>query len=219
MAKKTYLEGINFDFTDEDDPKGIGPHIAYTTPAVGGCAIGTITNNQAYLLKSLEVTNKDTTEVVTSGGSTDKSKTQEIDKSNTKKTEINEENTTLDEKEVLKDVQAQLAVIKQERDELKKSLKIQEIEKSLTTYKFTEATQKALADVMVGIEDTKPIVDAFDEIISTTEEVAKAKGTETKEENPLTKMLDEEAGDAGDPDAANVDKSLVDQINEASKLV
>lgn len=218
MAKKTYLEGINFDFTDEDDPKGIGPHIAYTTPAVGGCAIGTITNNQAYLLKSLEVTNKDTTEVVTSGGSTDKSKTQEIDKSNTKKTEINEENTTLDEK-VLKAVQDELAVLKQERDELKKSLKIQEIEKSLTTYKFTEATQKALADVMVGIEDTKPIVDAFDEIISTTEEVAKAKGTETKEENPLTKMLDEEAGDAGDPDAANVDKSLVDQINEASKLV
>lgn len=51
MSKRKYLKGLTFDF-EPTEKMPLGPHISYTTPAVGGAASGL---NSAILLKSDDV--------------------------------------------------------------------------------------------------------------------------------------------------------------------
>jgi len=179
-----YIAGVNFDYTKEDDKKGFGPHIAYTTSGAASLM------DEAYLFKALDV---------------------EVSKNIN-----NKENTDVSEV-TLKALQDELAAEKMKNKDLKVEIKAKEITKSLETYKFTDEIGKALSDVMVILSDeqVKGITDAFDVLKTATDiAVEKAKGNE---ENPLKKALDEEVGESSTGN--EVEKTLVDEIREASKLV
>lgn len=223
----TYIKDIHFDF-EPDDKNPIGPHIAYTTPKYGGAASG---KNEAYLFKAMTTINNGNTDTNNTHDNNTKTKTGgsckdgDINKTQVNKINDDKEKSKLDEK-LMKAMQEELDALKQEREDLKKSLedqaivlKTKEIEKSLVGYNFDEEAMKALSGVMVAMEDTAPITNAFDALVKKSEEdITKAMDDKKADENPLKKMLDDEVGDAGDP-GAPVEKSLIDEINEAAKLV
>ena len=106
-------------------------------------------------------------------------------------------------------------VTRKEFEELQKALAVSKAENALMSYGFDADLNKSLATAIANLEgdDAKAVTDAFDALIARGEEaVNKAKDAQPEGETDLQKALGEEAGEGGEPEQEEVEKSLIDRI-------
>lgn len=181
---KTLLKNVHFDF-DASDDNPLGCHIHYTTGAAS-------LMDEAFLFKAKE--------------------NELSEEENNILNTVNKKQQTKDEimdEKVVKALEDENKSLKEQLDEIKKALKSEKIEKSLSDFPFKDEMISDVTKAMLDMSDEiqKTIVKAFGFLKDFKEEI---------EENDLQKSLQEEAG--ADGNAEVVEKSLIEKIKEARKL-
>lgn len=177
-----------------------GSHLSYTTPEYGGAAS---LKNEAYLFKALEVEDESSPQKESQALACDKS---------------------LDKREKTENPQKEKPMtdnVNEKVEALQRELNVQKTLNKVVKYPFDEEAQNDLSEAMADLnkEQQTSIFKAFDSLISAKVEVEKQlEKSKGAQDNPLTKALDEEAGESGSPDAP-VEKTLVQEVEVAAKAI
>lgn len=211
MKVKRKLTKISFDFDKA--------HLAYTSGDYPACSL----LDDPILLKSLETGKKLTLEqqeILEAAGHD----ISEVAKSMEEKTKAStSEGKEVDNFKTTEKDDDMSEALQKELQELRKELAISKIEKQLAKYSFSEELEKELASALADCTDAEVVYKALDAIVDAgKEEVEKVsqeleKAKEAKEESPLEKALQDEAGIGGEAEETTIEKSRAEKINDLLK--
>jgi|26BtaG_2_1085354.scaffolds.fasta_scaffold01468_2 hypothetical protein len=219
---KRVLKGVHFDFK--------GAEITYTDWSQGGACslendmvLAKAKNDKKPLTKEQQAILDQIGEEHTA---LDKSKADATNTPSSPATgddiggETNDKGTDDMSDQIVKDLQAEIAALRHENA-------VEKAKGTLAGYGFEAELTGEVADVLAGIEASETIVKAFDALVAQAEakvekavEKANQEAKDSKEtaDTDLQKALDAEAGEGGEPEADNVEKSLIDKIMEQQDL-
>jgi hypothetical protein len=197
---KRKLSKIRFDFE--------GAEASYTDASQGGACSEM---NEPFLLKAKEV------KPLTEG---QKAILQKIGEEPTPlgKSLSDKDNNVSKQKEDDKNMSENM-VTREEFENLQKALAVAESTNSILKYGFEAEMNKSVADALANLdkESREAIVKAFDKMTEEKEEAINKAKEKSTEKSTLEQELEKEAGESGEAEGENVEKSLVERIQAYQK--